>query len=66
MTASSSSISLTPASIQGVAAELSHVLSGLQQSGELSTVLQQQPHLVEGMAACIACTYSLLVQEVCG
>lgn len=54
MNTSSSGISLTPASVQGVgssavAAELSHVLSGLQQSGELSTVLQQQPHLVEGM-----------------
>ena len=54
MNTSSSGLSLTPASIQGVgssavAAELSHVLSGLQQSGELSTVLQQQPHLVEGI-----------------
>lgn len=30
-------------------ADLSHVLSGLQQSGELSSVLQQQPQLVEGV-----------------
>ena len=28
--------------------DLTQVLSGLQNSGELTSVLQQQPHLVEG------------------
>lgn len=28
--------------------DLTQVLSGLQSTGELSSVLQQQPHLVEG------------------
>ena len=30
--------------------DLTQVLSGLQQSGDLNTVLQQQPQLVEGTA----------------
>ena len=36
-------------------ADLTHVLSGLQQTGELSAVLQQQPHLAEGRVAARAC-----------
>lgn len=32
------------------AADLTQVLSGLQTSGDLNSVLQQQPHLVEGKA----------------
>ena len=31
-------------------ADLTQVLSGLQRSGDLNTVLQQQPQLVEGTA----------------
>ena len=31
--------------------DLTQVLSGLQNSGELTSVLQQQPHLVEGTFA---------------
>ena len=30
--------------------DLTQVLSGLQNSGDLNSVLQQQPHLVEGTA----------------
>ena len=33
--------------------DLHQVLSGLQQSGELSSVLQHQPHLVEGKHQCV-------------
>ena len=33
--------------------DLTQVLSGLQNSGELSSVLQQQPHLVEGTSTSI-------------
>ena len=32
--------------------DLTQVLSGLQNSGELTSVLQQQPHLVEGTKHC--------------
>lgn len=36
------------AASDGAGGPLSHVLSGFQQAGELSSVLQQQPELVQG------------------
>lgn len=43
-----SAVTVTPTMTN--AADLTQVLSGLQSSGELNTVLQQQPHLVDGMS----------------
>ena len=42
------------AAIDGNAPDLTHVLTGLHRSEELTSVLQQQPHLVQGMVnSCI-------------
>ena len=43
-----SEVAVTPVAV-ATTTDLSHVLNGLQHSGELSSVLQQQPHLVEGV-----------------
>ena len=46
------------------ATDLTQVLSGLQQSGDLSTVLQQQPQLVEGMSRSPGIVYSQCMLDI--
>ena len=41
--------------------DLTQVLSGLQNSGELTSVLQQQPHLVEGTVQSIVLNIIIIV-----